>query len=64
MTKPKKMDASLALELEVGDDSEAYKQSQREVDELLAEDECLLCGDLLDVFGECMNPLCGSHDDR
>jgi hypothetical protein len=57
------VDASLALELEVGDDSAAYKVSKREVDELLLDDECLLCGDMLDVFGECQNPLCESHDD-
>ena len=57
------LDASLALELEVGDDTAAYKMPTTELNELLLDDECLLCGDVIDAFGECNNPLCESYDD-
>lgn len=59
----KQLDASLLLEAEVGDDAAAYKMTKRELDEFLLDDECLLCGEILTVLGECQNPLCESHDD-
>lgn len=60
---PVNMDASLALEMEVGDDSAAYKMTKADLAEFLADEECALCGDMLDAFGECLNPLCESNDD-
>ncbi len=50
---PVSMDASLALEMEVGDDSAAYKMSKRELAEFLDDEECAICGHPLDAFGDC-----------
>ena len=59
---PVDMGASLALEMEVGDDSAAYKLSKRELAEFLYEEVCLYCDEPLDAFGECPNPDCDSND--
>jgi hypothetical protein len=58
----KQLDASLDLELEVGDDAAAYKIKQAEVDEYLADEYCIHCDELLDVFGACLNPDCEANE--
>lgn len=61
--KTDKMAESLELELEVGDDSAAYKMSKAELDEYLSDEFCSLCDEMLDAFGACINPNCEANED-
>lgn len=53
---------SFELEREVGDDSAAYKMSKAEVDEYLNDEFCAFCDEMLDTFGNCVNPDCEANN--